>query len=79
MSILYKIFNEEYAPSKVDLKMPFSLRLKERAFYEAVAEAMGAEFLERHWDALMEVEDYRNFFNFREGFRLGAALMQELL
>ena len=78
MSILKDIFNEEYCPSKPLDKLPFSLRLKERAFFDAIEEAMGAGFIEKHWDALVSVEEYKNFANFREGFRLGVSLMLEL-
>ena len=79
MSILEKIYNQQYAPASPMKKMPFSLRLKERAFYEAVEEAMGEDFLERYWDGLCEVEDFKRFSDFREGFRLGVSLMLEML
>ena len=79
MRILKDIYNENYAPSRRADKLPFSLRLKERAFFDAVKESMGAEFLERHWDGLCKVEEFRDYANFREGFRLGVSLMLELL
>lgn len=79
MSILKKIYNEQYTPGNPQKKLPFSLRLKERAFYNAVEEAMGPEFIERHWDNLCKVEDFKRFHDFREGFRLGVSLMLELL
>jgi len=79
MSTLRDIYNEQYTPNKSLKKMPFSLRLKERAFYDAIEEQMGADFLERHRDGLRKVEESKGFANFREGFRLGVALMLELL
>ena len=79
MSILQDIYNDEYTPDDALKKMPFSLRLKERVFYDAVEEAMGEEFLERHWDSLCKIEHYKGFANFRAGFRLGVSLMLELL
>ena len=79
MSILQDIYNDNYAPSKALNKMPFSLRLKERAFYDAIEESMGIEFMEKHCDGLCEIERFRDFTNFREGFRLGVSLMRELL
>lgn len=79
MSILHDIYNDGYDPCKPLDKMPFSLRLKERAFYDAIEEAMGEDFIEKHWDNLVDVEDYKNYANFREGFRLGVSLMLELM
>ncbi len=79
MSILHDIYNEQYTPGDALGKMPFSLRLKERTFFDAVEEAMGEDFIERHWDGLCKVEAFRDYANFREGFRLGVSLMLELL
>lgn len=79
MNILESIFDEEYFPSKALKSMPFSLRLEETSFYEAIENAMGAEFIERHWDAMKGVQHFRDYANFREGFRLGISLMLELL
>lgn len=78
MSILKDIYNGQYSPDDALKKMPFSLRLKERVFYDAIEEAMGEDFIERHWDGLCKVEAFRDYTNFREGFRLGIALMMEL-
>jgi len=77
--MLQDIYNDNYSPGKALDKMPFSLRLEERAFYDAVENAMGADFLERHWDGLCKVERFKGFANFRAGFRLGVSLMLELL
>ena len=79
MSVLEKIYSGDYNPDKAAEKLPFSLRLKERAFFEAIEESMGADFIERHWDGLCKVEHFRDYANFREGFRLGVSLMMELL
>lgn len=79
MSILQDIYNEAYSPIDKADKLPFSLRLTERAFYEAVEEAMGAEFVDKQREKLCKVENFRDFANFREGFRLGVSLMLELL
>lgn len=77
MSILESIYQSEYSPEKALDKMPCSLRLRERAFFDAIEEAMGVEFIERHWDSLCKLEQFRGYANFREGFRLGVALMLE--
>ena len=79
MSVLKDIYNKNYTPADPMKRMPFSLRLKERTFYNAIEEAMGPEFVERHWDGLCKIEQYKGFANFREGFRLGVSLMLELL
>ena len=79
MSILQDIYSEKYTPGKATDKLPFSLRLKERAFWDAIEAGMGADFIERHWDGLCKVEHFRDYANFREGFRLGVSLMMELL
>ena len=79
MSILQDIYNDNYAPTDRMKRMPFSLRLKERAFYEAIEETMGEDFLARHWDGLCDAERFKCFASFREGFRLGVSLMLEML
>lgn len=79
MSILKDIYSKNYTPADPTKQMPSSLCLNERAFYNAVEEAMGPEFIERHWDNLCKAEDFKGFINFREGFRLGVSLMLEVL
>ena len=39
----------------------------------------GIEFMEQYWDDLCEIDRFRDFTNFRQGFRLGVSLMLELL
>lgn len=78
MSILKDIYNEKYSPRRARRHMPFSLRLRERAFFDAVEAAMGPDFLQRHTDALDEISRFTEYASFREGFRLGASLMWEL-
>lgn len=78
MNILEEIYNEQYTPRRAAEKLPFSLRLEQRAFFDAVEEAMGAAFLERHWESLCRIAHYRDYANFREGFRLGVMLTREL-
>ena len=79
MSILEKIYSGDYDPGKAGENLPFSLRLQERAFWDAVEEGMGADFIKRHRDALCKIEHFRDCANFREGFRLGVSLMMELM
>ena len=79
MRILQKIYNEDYTPGKAADDLPFSLRLKTRAFWDALEEGMGEEFLERHSEDLNKIEQFRDYANFREGFRLGVSLMMELM
>lgn len=77
MSILHEIYGGGYAPSESLEKLPEELNDKWWTFFEEVEKVMGLEFIEQHWDALMEADLYRDFANFREGFRLGVALMME--
>ena len=79
MRILQKIYDGKYSTDHVLTKMPFALRLKQRAFFDAVEETMGADFLQRHRGSLEEAVRYVGYANFREGFRLGVSLMTELL
>lgn len=79
MSILHDIYSEKYSPERAVRKIPFSLRLQERAFFDAVETAMGPDFLQRHRAALEEAARFRDYAGFREGFRLGVSLMRELL
>ena len=78
MSILQDIYNSAYAPGKVQEAMPFSLRLKERAVWDAIVEALGEEFIKRHQDDWEKVAHFRDYANFREGFKLGVAFMLEI-
>ena len=79
MSILQDIYNENYFPSEPIEKMPKKLRSKKIAFYDEVERALGEEFLTRHWAGLCDAEQFQDYANFREGFRLGVSLMMELL
>lgn len=79
MSILKDIYSKNYTPADPMKRMPFSLRLDERVFYDAIEESMGRDFIERHRDSLCKAEEFKGFTNFREGFRLGVSLMLELL
>ena len=79
MSILQDIYSGGYAPGESQGKLPPDLSDKWWGFFEEVEKAMGLEFIERHWDNLMEADLYRDHANFREGFRLGVSLMLELL
>ena len=79
MSILQDIYSGGYAPGESSEKLPKDLSDKRWAFYGEVEKAMGLDFMERHWDDLMEADLYRDYTNFREGFRLGVSLMLELL
>lgn len=78
MSTLRDIYDNEYSPQARQINTPFSLRLKKRAFMDAVEEAMGAAFIEHHRKGLSEWESFQNYASFREGFRLGVSLMMEL-
>ena len=82
MSILQDIYEDEYIPRAVGMvksRINFveDLRRKKWAFLEEIEQAMGAAFIERHWDALCDLSRFRDYANFREGFRLGVALMLE--
>ena len=79
MSILHKIYDNQYSPKKSREKVPFSLRLKERAFLDALEEGMGPDFIEKHWEGLCQLEDFVCYDNFREGFRQGVRLMLEVM
>lgn len=79
MSILREIYGGGYAPGEIPEKLPKELSEKRWAFYGEVEKVMGLDFMERHWDDLMEADLYRDYASFREGFRMGVALMMELL
>lgn len=66
MSVLENIYNGDYTPGKAAEKLPFSLRLAERAFFEAIEGSMGEDFIERHWDGLCKAERFRDCANFRD-------------
>lgn len=78
MSILQDIYSDSYYPCEPLEHMPKRLLDKQLAFYNKIEEAMGMEFMEQHWEDLCEIERFRDFANFRQGFRLGASLMLEL-
>ncbi len=79
MSILQDIYGGSYAPGEMPEKLPKELSDKRWAFYGEVEKAMGLDFMEQHWDDLMEADLYRDYTSFREGFRLGVSLMLEML
>ena len=79
MRILQKIYNEDYTPGKAAEKLPFPLQLEKRVFLDAIEGSLGEEFLERHSEGLNKIEQFRDYANFREGFRLGVSLMMELM
>lgn len=78
MSILQDIYDEAYHPGRSLLEMPEDLKKRYAAFDAAMEEIGGDEVWERHWDTLCAVEEFTNYANFREGFRLGVLLMLEL-
>ena len=77
MSILQDIYYHEYFPSEPLDEMPFDLCQKQQEFYNEVEKAMGEEFIAKLWDNLGDVQAFRDYINFREGFRLGIPLMME--
>lgn len=79
MSILKDIYYDKYSPEARQKNTPDSLCRKRSAFFNAVDEAMGREFLEHHSRGLAEWEQYQNYASFREGVRLGVLLMMEVL
>ena len=79
MSILQDIYRDTYTPSKAAEKLPFSLRMERQAFLDAVESSLDREFLDRHMDGLRKLQQFRDYANFREGFRLGVSLMLEML
>ncbi|MDE7262530.1 MAG: hypothetical protein K2N78_10825 [Oscillospiraceae bacterium] len=79
MSILHDIYDSQYSPNKARKEVPSSLRLKEKAFLDAIEEGMGPDFIEHHWEGLCQIEDFVCYTSFRKGFWLGVSLMLELL
>lgn len=77
MSILQDIYDGQYSPAERADAIPQELREKTLAFYDEIERVLGSQFIEKHWDALCELESLRDINNFREGFRLGVALMLE--
>ena len=78
MSILQDIYDEAYHPDRTLSEMPEDLKKGRAAFDADMKQIGGDEVYERHWDTLCAVEEFTNFTNFREGFRLGVLLMLEL-
>ena len=79
MSILHDIFNNEYYPADPKVEMPPAIDAKWQDFLREVEEALGKSFIEKHWGNLYELQNCRDYINFREGFCLGVALMKEAL
>lgn len=79
MSILEKLYNGEYGVEQP--KTPEFQALQERNvhFWEHIEEAVGKDYIDKKWDELCALEHMEDFNYFREGFRLGASLMLELL
>ena len=77
MSILQEIYEDEYIPRAPVEDLPEDLRREKWTFLEEIEQAMGAAFIERHWDAICDLDRFRDYAHFREGFRLGVALMLE--
>lgn len=77
MSILQDIYDGQYSPTDRAEDIPQELREKTLAFYGEIERVLGSQFIEKHWDTLCELESLRDINNFREGFRLGVALMLE--
>lgn len=78
MSILQDIYYGGYRPDRVLLEMPEDLKKRQAAFEADMEEIGGGEVYERHWDTFCAVQEFTNYANFREGFRLGVLLMLEL-
>jgi len=75
MSILQDIYNQSYTPVP---EIPKTLRDKSWDFFREVEKTMGEEFINAHWDNLCLMDEWRDYANFKEGFRLGVALMLEM-
>ena len=54
------------------------MRLENQGFWDAVENALGEEFVERHQQGMGAREEFQSYASFREGFRLGVSLMMEL-
>ena len=78
MNVLEYIYRGEYEPCKPLEEMPLELYTKQKEFFDAVEHTMGLAFIERHWEDLEAVRKHCDFHYFREGFRLGMALMREV-
>lgn len=79
MRILKDIYNHEYFPSEPLDEMPPELYNKQQEFREKVEESMGKEFVAKCQEELYDIQNFRGYINFRDGFRLGVSLMLELL
>ena len=79
MSILQDIYNATYHPPEPIEEIPCEIYRKRQEFFEEVKDALGRDFVEKHLENLYEVENCRDYINFREGFRLGVLLLMEVL
>lgn len=79
MRILQDIYTNQYSAIETQPKPPEKLRAEVYRLFEKMETEMGREFAEKYWNCMCEEEDFLNYANFREGFRLGVSLMMELL
>lgn len=77
MSILEDIYHNEYYSAEPMDEMPPELHDKRWENLEKIEAAMGKEFTEQHWENVVKIMQFCEFVCFREGFRLGVALMLE--
>ena len=80
MDILKELYEGQYG---VELpKTPEYLTVRRKVadgFWDKIEQTMGRGFIEKNWENLLKQEDMESFEYFRQGFRLGASLMLELL
>ena len=77
MSILQDIYNNDYLPCEPMDELPPELHEKRWEFLGEIEKAMGKKFTEEHWENMVKILQFCEFTCFREGFRLGVAMMME--
>ena len=77
--ILREIFDGEYDITQKRDKTQQELNEKLCAEWDKVQKMFGDEFIDRLFELEGEKEGWRAFHYYREGFRLGVALMLEAL
>jgi len=77
--LLYKIYNGDYDITPKQDKTQQELCKKLYAEWDKIQETLGGEFADHILGLEGELEDWRAFHYYREGFRLGVRLMMEVL
>lgn len=80
MSVLKDLYDGQFSvgvPKSLEYRAVRHKNIEE--FWDEVEKALGNDVVEEKWKNLSIQEEMESYHYFRQGFRLGAALMLELL